>query len=457
MRGGPLPMAERTRSRADSRSPFRIGVFGKCGAGNIGNDACLEALLIDLGSRHPEAHVDAMCAGPETVRERYGIGAIPLQWGDRRKRPASRMAAIGSELQGLVVDTVRIASWACRHDALIIPGTGVLEASLPLLPRAFPYSMLVLFVAGRLSGAKVALVDVGAGSVNQRSVRWIQDQVVRLATYRSFRDAHARDALRRRGHRVDRDRVYPDLAFSLPIPRSGPGDPRTVGVGVMDYRGTNDDRKRGDSVYAAYAAEMKRFVKMLVDDGRSVRLLIGDANGSDDAVAREILDDVRTSRPELDRSRVVAETIATFTDLARAMSDVGSVVAIRYHNVLCALKMAKPTIAVGYSPKHRQLMSDMGVAEFCHDVSTLDADRLAEQLTELERRSEELRTTLLESNAHASLLVQEQFEALSMAIFPDSPGSRPGESSSAEAVPPAPRTAELDPTTSTPEGIRTGA
>lgn len=210
----------------------------------------------------------------------------------------------------------------------------------------------------------------------------------------------------------------------------------------MDYRGTNDDRKRGDEVRAAYIAEMKRFVRVLVDDGRNVRLLIGDANGSDDEVAREILGDVQTYRPELDPSRVLAETITSFDDLMRAMSDVSSVVAIRYHNVLGALKMCKPTIAVGYSPKHKQLMCDMGLGTFCHDVSTLDAVRLAEQLRELEGRSDELRAVLLESTASASLLVQRQFVELSMAIFPEDAESRSVECSAGAA--PAAVVVELD-------------
>ena len=429
-------MPDRAPGCPGASVPFRVGIFGKCGAGNLGNDASLASLLADLKSRHPDALVDAMCSGPDTVREQHGIDAIPIQWGDHRERPSSRVAATVRQLLGLVIDTFRIASWARRHDALIIPGTGVLEASLPLLPRSFPYSMLVLFVAGRMSGAKLALVDVGAGSVNQRSTRWIQDQVVRLATYRSFRDAGAREAVSRRGHDVDCDSVYPDLAFALPTPRTGPGDPHTVGVGIMDYRGTNDDRKRGDEIRAAYTAEMKRFVRILVDGGRNVRLLIGDANGSDDEVAREILDDVRSCRPDLAPSRVVAETITSFEDLMRAMSDVSSVVAIRYHNVLGALKMGKPTVAVGYSPKHRQLMSDMGLPEFCHDVSTLDACRLAEQLATLENRSDEVRAVLLESVANAALLVQRQFAELSMAIYPEGAKRRfdPGRAAGASAA-----------------------
>ncbi|MGQ4441122.1 hypothetical protein ACN6LI_006490, partial [Streptomyces violaceoruber] len=53
--------------------PLRIGVFGLFGAGNSGNDGSLEAVLDHLRAAHPDAVVDAMCGGPETVATRYGV------------------------------------------------------------------------------------------------------------------------------------------------------------------------------------------------------------------------------------------------------------------------------------------------------------------------------------------------------------------------------------------------
>ena len=93
---------------------------------------------------------------------------------------------------------------------------------------------------------------------------------------------------------------------------------------------------------------MKRFVRWLVDDGRRVRLLVGDTNGSDENVVPEILADLRDSRPDLDPARVVAQSVSPFADVMRAIQPVGSVVAIRFHNVSGALKLSKPTIAISY-------------------------------------------------------------------------------------------------------------
>ena len=67
-----------TGRRAAAGSGLRIGLFGLLGVGNIGNDASLESMLSYLAAAHPDAAIDALCAGPKVVAARYGIPATPL-------------------------------------------------------------------------------------------------------------------------------------------------------------------------------------------------------------------------------------------------------------------------------------------------------------------------------------------------------------------------------------------
>ena len=62
-------------------------------------------------------------------------------------------------------------------------------------------------------------------------------------------------------------------------------------------------------------------------------------------------------------------------------------VATRYHNILCALKLAKPTVSIGYATKCDVLMADMGLSSFCQPVKSFDVARLIEQFKELDGRS----------------------------------------------------------------------
>lgn len=408
------------RRSSGTRHQFapRVGLFGNLGAGNIGNDTSMASMLRYLQAGHPDAIVDAMCGGPEWVKSQHGIEAVPMVWSQTLDGRASGVTLAALKVLGKGVDAVRTASWVRKHDVVIVPGAGVLGADLPLRAWGFPYALFLVSASGRLLRTKVAMVSVGGDIVHQRSTRWLLKTAARLACFRSFRDAYSRDAMRRSGLDVTLDPVYPDLAFGLPAPSHDPGDPQTVAVGVMAYHGSNDDRREADAIYASYVANVTRFVRWLVDNGRKVRLLIGDANGSDDGTAEEVLAGLRTQRPDLESSRVVAEPVSSLADVMRELAMAGTVVATRYHNVVCALRLSRPTISVGYSAKHEALMADMGVPEFCQSANPLDVDMLIERFTELESRSTKIRQVLEERNLVSEQRLDEQFSALSALLFP---------------------------------------
>jgi len=425
----------------------RVGLFGILGAGNIGNDAQMEAVLAYIKAKHPGAILDAMCTGPEQLARAYGIEAIPVRWRHkhtqptwqgrarqaaawpetaRRARPRVTAAAVkGMEMGlGIVIDAFRTASWVRRHDVVIVPGSGMLETTMPLRPWETPYEMFLLCASGKLLGTKVALVSVGANVISQRLTGWLSTSAARLAYYRSYRDTLSRDAMRVRGLDTTRDPIVPDLVYGVPVPPYDPGDPQTVGVGVLAYYGSNDDRKRADELHASYTGNIKLFVRWLVDNGRKVRLFVGDTNGGDDSVAQEIMADIRAYRPDLDPAWVAAEPVSSFSEVARAMAPVGTVVASRYHNVMCALKLSKPTISIGYSAKNVSMMADMGLSEFCQDAGSLDVDLLISQFNELQQRSAQLRPGIVECCTAKAELLEKQFEELSAVLFPASETTR---------------------------------
>ncbi|WP_116209739.1 polysaccharide pyruvyl transferase family protein [Streptomyces olivoreticuli] len=388
-------------------TPVRVGVFGLLGSGNLGNDGSLEAVLGYLRAEHPEAVVDALCGGPEVVAARYGIPATRLHWYRGEYRTASRAGAIAAKGLGKLVDAARTTAWVRRHDVVIVPGMGVLEATLPLRPWGFPYALFLLCATGRLFGTRVALVGVGAAAIGNRPARALVRWSARLATYRSYRDTLSRDAMRAMGVDTARDEVYPDLAFALPTP---PPDPSgQVCVGVMDFHGGDDDRARAEEIHRRYLDGTTRFVRALVEDGRPVRLVTGDE--CDAPVVAAILDAV-------DSPLVTAAEAASLADLMKEMAAADTVVATRYHNLICALKVGTPTLALSYAAKSDALMDRMGLAAYCHPAREVDADRLLEQFRALEQRSAELRRTLTERNVIAARQLEHQFSALTAALFP---------------------------------------
>ncbi len=401
----------------NKRSGPRVGLFGILGAGNSGNDASLETVLAYLREAHPDAVVDALCGGPERVRTSYGIDATPLFWYQKYENRASGVTAGVLKVVGKGIDIARTMSWVRGHDVVIVPGAGALEATLPQRAWGFPFALFTLASSGKLFRTKVALVSVGADTINKRATRWLSNSTARLASYRSYRDAYSRDAMRQRGIDTAGDRVYPDLVFGVPTPPYDPGDPQLVGVGVMAYYGGNDDRPQAGQIHSAYVQKMTRFVGWLVDTGHKVRLFGGDGK-FDLAVAEQIAADVRSSRPDLDPSRVTIEPVSSYQELLRGMAPVGLVVATRYHNVMAALKLCKPTISLGYSRKFISLMGDMGLAEFNQFAYSLDVDRLIERFTELESRRTELRQQMAERNEANQRSLDQQFAVLSDLLLP---------------------------------------
>jgi polysaccharide pyruvyl transferase WcaK-like protein len=399
-------------------------MFGLYGSGNIGNDGSLEAVLAYLRTEHPAAILDMRCPGPRRVKAQFGVDGTLLQWYTKYANDTSGPTAAVLKVLGKGIDAFRTASWVRRHDVVIVPGAGILETTLPIRPWGVPYALFLLCASCRLFGTKVALVSVGASTINQRLTRLLFVSAARLATYRSFRDAQSREAMRKQGIDTSADPLYPDLVFALPDLPGGRGDPQTVGIGVMTYYGSNDDRRRADEIHASYMKAMKGFARWLLDNGHRIRFFTGD--DIDDGALQEILADARAHRPDLGPEWIISEPISGLRDLLRQMSEVGTVVATRYHNVLCALKLSKPTISLGYAAKNDSLMADMGLAEFCQSARSLDLDLLIKQFTELESQAAPLRRTLMDRNSVKTQGTDEQFARLSRLLFPgrEKAGSR---------------------------------
>ena len=405
-------LAIRRRSPKLTAAP-RVGLFGLLGSGNLGNDASMQSILSYLQTNHPGVIVDAMCAGPETISSRYGVPAVAMNWYQRYQQTASGRSAILLKIAGKGADIIRTASWVGRHDVVIVPGMGTMEASLPLEPWRLPYSFVLLCGWAKLVGAKVAFVSIGAGTVEKRATRTLLNISAKLAFYRSYRDGPSREMMGKRGVNVSLDNVYSDLAFGIPPVPIGPVDPRLICVGIMDYRGSNDDRGQADEISERYVAAMKLLVKFLIDNEWNVKILAGDENQSDKDIGAEILADALAYRPEIAPKRVVGECASTFVELMQAMAPAHAVVATRFHSVICALRLGKPVIALSYAPKFTALLESMSLTEFSHSAKFPDTDVLIKQFTELNQRRTELQQSIAAGNAKHERSVAAQFAELS--------------------------------------------
>ena len=392
----------------------RIGFFGLLGSGNLGNDTSFESALRYIQRAHPEAQLDAMCMGPDRVREDFGLPAIQVQWSqtyEARVSPGTRMVL---KALGKGIDVVRTLRWVRRHDIVIVPGMGVMEKSLPIRASGIPWTMFLLGFAGAVCKRKVALISVGATPIGPRITRRLFDTAARMASYRSYRDWTSRQAMADRGVDVSRDDVYPDLVFGLDVPACADHDPNLVAVGVMAYYGNTNDRRRQEAVYRRYLTAMTSLVGWLVDTGHRVRLFVGDF--ADDVTVQQIIRDTQASRPGLSPEELAPAPCRTLQDQIRGISPASIVVGTRYHNVLVGLRLAKPMLSVGYSTKHHTVMENLGLADFSLSANDIDGAELISTFKALEQEADVIRKELVDRVADQTIAVNGQFAVISELI-----------------------------------------
>ena len=98
----------------------------------------------------------------------------------------------------------------------------------------------------------------------------------------------------------------------------------------------------------------------------------------------------------------------------------------RYHNMICALELAKPTISIGLLPKEfTSLMTEMGLSDFCQPTESLTVERLIKQFTEMEERSPQLKDSIRECCAAKAQRLDEEFATVSSLLFPAAAPARP--------------------------------
>ncbi|HVX37306.1 MAG TPA: polysaccharide pyruvyl transferase family protein [Hyphomicrobium sp.] len=378
-----LTRSEREKqSRADGYADAgrkRIGFFGYFGSGNSGNDGSLETVLSVVRARFPAVRVLCVCAEPDKVAPRLGVDCIRINW-----KPKSRLLQqldtflfhIPREIGTLVQATWRLA----KLDVLIIPGTGILD-DFCTGPGGMPYWLFRWILLARLMGTRVVFVSIGAGPIHHPLSRWLMKAAAGMACFRSYRDQYSLAYMRSIGFDTGIDRVYPDVAFALPEPSgasetSAEGAPVAVAVGIMYYNGWRSD-DASERIYKSYLAKMRHFLSWLTEEGYPVRIIMGDG------IDQSTLDSFLTAPTNQAEPSLKGQTAETLHDVMSQIATTDVVVATRYHNVVCALKLGRPVLSIGYAAKNDELMADMGLAEFCQRIETLDVDELISQFRKL--------------------------------------------------------------------------
>jgi polysaccharide pyruvyl transferase WcaK-like protein len=359
-----------------NRPVRRVALFGYLGSGNIGNDATFETVLGWLRSTQPDVEVRCITIAPDEITARYGVLSIPLAWRSSAQG-GNRVTKTVRKLLGRLLDVPRSYTLAGSADAIIVPGMGVLEATLGVHPWGMPLWLFLMAAACRLRGRRFLLLDVGAEYAANPVTRWLNVATVRLATHVSYRDRASAAAMARAGAR-EPEAVAPDLVFAHPAPtQAKPVRGRFV-VGVMAFYGEGDDPIRGAEVRRTYVATMANALARVVNADDHVVFVSGDRVDID--VAHDLRAAVLNVRPDLPNDAVLVREFTTFTELTEEMMHAEIVIPSRFHNLVSALRLARPTVSAGYAEKNHHLMEALGLEAYSQGMEHLDEDWLVTQV-----------------------------------------------------------------------------
>jgi polysaccharide pyruvyl transferase WcaK-like protein len=395
--------------------------FGHFGSSNVGNESTLLAILLHLRRLLPEVKVICACTGPKMLIETLGIEAVPISGTIfKRWKPRTPLSALLRRvLLGLPTDLFRslLALRTLRGvDMLIIPGTGLLTDAYGLMEWG-PYNLFKWCLIARMCHCKVLFVSVGAGPVYSTLGKYLVRFALSLAHFRSYRDSASLEYLKRIGFDANCDRVYPDLVFSLPdakLPRNrGKSGKRSiVGLGLMVDAGKYGSATPKDATYVEYLHNLVAFARWLLARDYDIRLIIGDIGAGDRSVSVEFKSLLKDSLGTYDEERIIDQPTDSIEELLTQIAETDIVVATRFHNVLLALLLDKPVIAISFHHKCASLMSQMGLEKYCHDINHMDASCLIEQFQDAERNVEKLKSVIRQRVRESRNALDEQYSLI---------------------------------------------
>ena len=111
--------------------------------------------------------------------------------------------------------------------------------------------------------------------------------------------------------------------------------------------------------------------------------------------------------------RLVETKVSSVEELLAHLADTDVVVATRFHNLVLALLLDKPVVALSYHEKIASLMSGVGLSQFCQEVDALDLGGLIERFTRLEREAAATRSLIGRKAAEYRKALDEQYARIS--------------------------------------------
>lgn len=394
-----------------SERPIRIGLLSPQSNRNLGDTATFAAAVAAYRRRLPGVELVVVVPEPAETARLFGTAGFPL-YGDGAyvPIPSSDTAVDRGEpdaAPGRLASMRRVYAFLRHVDAIVFTGGGQLDDFWGGA-WTLPFWVLTWAAAARFRGVKVLFHAVGYDRLTSRASRMLALSALRLAHYRSFRDAESLRMTQAIGLSGACD-VIPDLAFALDWnaaddkAESPHGEPYVIVNPVSERMWTHSH----DRSYADYLDAFVALSRRLLERGLAVKLLSTQDRMDADALAY-VADALRKeARPNWER--VHCTRLDQFVALAGRAK---LVVSSRLHGLILALVAGTPAVSVAPMRKMTRVMIDAGLADFNLDMTTLRSDSLAATVDRALAEEALLRGQVAQVAGEYRRLLNENFDRL---------------------------------------------
>jgi len=335
------------------RTARRILFLGTHGQANIGDELLLTTFLQQLGHEH-----------------RYVVNSYD---------PERTRTQFEPDVDIEVISTSGDRWLLLRHlvtcDAVVFGGGSIVKELYRSVGR-WRYATLVMVLAlvmvARVARRPVLLCGVGVGPIPTRVGRLLAAMIVRTASLVSVRDASSYDTCLSIGARPDRVMRIPDPAFVnradqlLPtaLQSTGPADGGSNGR-VRIALNLNRDIANGDrwdDALAELTQALDLVAERLPIEIHALPMQSEFKENDDATVLREFLAD----HPEW--NAVVHDT-ADHHDVAAIIAGCDLVISERFHAIVVAAILGRPTVGLLYDVKVAELAEQLGIHDRSVDIN----------------------------------------------------------------------------------------
>lgn len=352
----------------------RIVISGFYGAGNLGDEAILEALLEHIRGELPNAEITVLSITPEQTAKRYGVKSLYRGW---RRHNWEKLKALG------------------QADLLVSGGGGLLQDTYAtgIISGPLPYYLLIVLLA-KLQRTPVMFYAQGIGPINTAYGKALTRLVVNQVDYITVRDEQSAQLLSELGVtkppvEVTADPVLaltpaaPELAAGILAAEGVPLDKPLVGISVRPWFNQGEHLQAVAQVADQLVARYGLRVLYIPFEHR---------------FDREVSEQARAAMQYRDQAFVLQNDYHPRQIMA-LYRHLDLLVGMRLHSLIFAGTMTVPAYGIIYDPKVKHFMERLGQQQYTVALEQLAVDRVVADLEHLWQHKAKVQRELKDSMA----------------------------------------------------------